>query len=127
MIFEEHFSTTVVGHPMADVGLFTWDIGSDKIYADSALARLFGLDPALTQRGLPIETYLDRVHPLDRPRLAKRISDAIIAEHPTEQRYRVLDASAAYRYVRAVGRCFRDDADVPVHYAGIVFPDTNTQ
>ncbi|MFS2151434.1 PAS domain-containing protein [Rhizobium sp. Rhizsp42] len=127
MDLREQFSTTVAGRPMLDVGLFTWDIGNDLIYADSALALLFGLDPALTQRGLPIETYLDRVHPSDRPQLAKQITDAIIAEHPTEQRYRVLDASDVYRYVRAVGRCFRNDADVPVHYAGIVFPDTDTQ
>jgi len=116
------FVTRIVGDRMPDAGLFTWDINSDLVYADGALAALFGLNAADTERGLPIQTYLDRVHPDDVASLAKQISDAIIAQHPTVQHYRAMNADGLFLRVSAFGRCFRDRDDNPVHYAGIVVP-----
>ena len=60
-----------------DVGLFSWDIAENIVYADSALAELFGLDPLQAEHVLLIEVYLERVHPDDRPRLATVISQSI--------------------------------------------------
>jgi PAS domain S-box-containing protein len=116
------FVTEIAGERMPDAGLFTWDLESDLVYADSALAALFGLDPSETEHGLPLQTYLARVHPDDVPTLAKQIKDAIIAQHPTFQKYRSRRADGSYVYVSAFGRCFRDREDKPVHYAGIVVP-----
>jgi PAS domain-containing protein len=107
---------------MPDAGLFTWDMNADLVYADSALAALFGLDAAETERGLPVQAYLDRVHPDDVAGLAKQISDAIIAQHPTVQHYRSMNATGSYVRVSAFGRCFRDRNNNPIHYAGIVVP-----
>ncbi len=107
---------------MPDAGFFTWDMNADLVYADSALAVLFGLDPNETERGLPVQSYLDRVHPDDVATLAKQISDAIVAQHPTIQYYRSRKADGSYVSVSAFGRCFRDREDNPIHYAGIVVP-----
>ncbi|OCJ12891.1 diguanylate cyclase [Rhizobium sp. AC44/96] len=119
---ESLFATQISGDRMPDTGLFTWDMNDDLVYADSALAELFGLDPTETERGLPVQTYLDRVHPDDVAALAKQISDAIIAQHPTVQHYRSQKADGSYVRVSAFGRCFRDREDNPIHYAGIVVP-----
>lgn len=116
------FVTEISGDRMPGTGLFTWDMNKDLVYADSALAELFGLDSAETERGLPVQAYLDRVHPEDVAELAKQISDAIIAQHPTIQHYRSKKADGSYVRVSAFGRCFRDREDNPVHYAGIVVP-----
>lgn len=116
------FVTRIVGDRMPDAGLFTWDMNADLVYADSALAALFGLDAAETERGLPVQAYLDRVHPDDVAGLAKQISDAIIAQHPTVQHYRSMNATGSYVRVSAFGRCFRDRNNNPIHYAGIVVP-----
>lgn len=107
---------------MPDAGLFTWDLNADLAYADSAVAELFGLDPQETEHGLPLQTYLERVHPDDVANLAKQIKDAIIAQHPTFQRYRSQKADGSYVHVSVFGRCFRDRDNNPVHYAGIVMP-----
>jgi len=120
------FVTNISGERMPDPGLFTWDMNADLVYADGALAALFGLDPAETERGLPVQTYLDRVHPDDVAVLAKQISDAIVAQHPTVQHYRSQKADGSYVSVSAFGRCFRDRKDNPIHYAGIVVPDETT-
>ena len=116
------FSTVISEPPMEDAGLFTWDLTKDILYADGALAKLFGLDALEAEQGLPIQAYICRVHEDDAPDLAKRISDAIIAKHPTEQNYRVKQGDGSYVSVAAYGRCFRNRHGEPVHYAGIVIP-----
>lgn len=105
-----------------DAGIFTWDIKNNTVYSDSALADLFGLDAYEAEHGLPIETFLDRVHPEDRPGLAKIIRDAIIAELPHQAVYRVMDQRGHYSSVASFGRCFRDRSGEPTLYSGIVVP-----
>ncbi|MBB4437005.1 MULTISPECIES: PAS domain-containing protein [Rhizobium] len=103
-------------------GIFTWDLATDTVYADSALAKLFGLDPEETISGLPIIRYLDRIHPDDKPSVAKAISESVITGDPYRHDYRVFDRSGQIVTVAAFGRCFKNEAGSPSQYAGIVFP-----
>ena len=80
MQMEKMFSVEITGGPKEDKGIFTWDIEKNIVFADRAVARLHGLNPEETVRGLPIEVYLARVHPDDRPRLAEGITETIVAE-----------------------------------------------
>lgn len=105
-----------------EAGIFTWCLATDTLFADSAVAALFGLDPYLTVRGLPIADYLAWVHPEDRPPLARRISEAVIDGGPYSAAYRVVDPAGQVRQVMSFGRCFRDKTGNPAHYAGIVHP-----
>lgn len=112
-----------LSEPVApEAGLYAWDIEKNLVFADAALASLFGLDATKTVHGLPIETYLDRVHPEDRPPLAKVIHNTIITETPLQSTYRVRDRNGVYRWVAAFGRAFRDRSDNPTLYSGIVVP-----
>nr|WP_210339693.1 PAS domain-containing protein [Ensifer sp. ENS07] len=104
----------------ADSGIFTWDITQDLVYADSALAELFGLFAEETNRGLPLKSYLDRVHPGDRAYVAKQITDTIVGARAQQSVYRVRTRSGQYVSVIAFGRCFRDRNDTPVLYSGMV-------
>ncbi len=105
-----------------DSGVFTWDIASDQFFADSAFACLFGLDASDTMIGLPMRQYLDRVHPDDKPRVAKAVHEAVISGYPCQQNYRVRSANGCYTEIMAFGRCFRNADGTPSQYAGIVFP-----
>ncbi|KAA0690256.1 diguanylate cyclase [Neorhizobium sp. P12A] len=124
MTRDEHaaFVAEIFEGDVPEAGIYTWDIQKNLVFADAALADLFGLDPAETKRGLPLEAYLARVHPDDRPMLAKSISQSIIAESPQQHPYRVRGRHGAYTPVTAFGRAFRDRADTPVLYSGIVIP-----
>ncbi|MGR9172173.1 PAS domain-containing protein [Rhizobium sp. KDH_Rht_773_N] len=106
----------------ADAGIYTWDIVRDLVFADSAIAELFGLDPAATVRGLPLETYLRRVHPDDQPELARKISEVLVADIAQQDTYRVRGRDGRYRLVAAFGRAFRDHSGSPVLYSGIIVP-----
>jgi PAS domain-containing protein len=103
-----------------DSGLFTWDLSLDLVYADGAVAQLFGLDRHEAEHGLPLDAYMRRVHPEDRSRLAEVIRDTIIAQSPQQEEYRVRNADGVYASVASFGRCFRNRDDVPVLYSGIV-------
>lgn len=105
-----------------EAGIFTWVLATDTVYADSALANLFGLDPQETIAGLPVMRYLDRIHPDDKPSVAKAISESVITGNPYRHDYRVFDRSGQMVTVAAFGRCFRDESGNPSQYAGIVFP-----
>ncbi|MGF9567572.1 PAS domain-containing protein [Neorhizobium sp. JUb45] len=121
-IVELNFEAALMGGSVPDAGFYSWDLPENILYADSALAALFGLDPDLAERGLPIEAYLARVHPDDRPRLAKTIRDSIVGHLPQQETYRVLNATGAYVAVASYGRGFRDASGSPVRYVGIVIP-----
>ncbi|MCO5731161.1 PAS domain-containing protein [Rhizobium sp. SSA_523] len=105
-----------------ETGLFTWDIPDNILYADHALAELFGLDALQAEQGLPVETYLSRVHPIDRPRLAKTIRDCIVLHRPQQDSYRVCGLDGYYKDVVCFARVFRNRSGDPVRYAGIVVP-----
>lgn len=105
-----------------DSGVFSWDISSDRFFADSAFAFLFGLKAEETLLGLPISTYIDRVHPDDRARVARSIHHAIITGDPCRQVYRVQALSGQYIEISARGRCFRNPNGEPAQYAGIAVP-----
>jgi PAS domain-containing protein len=57
------FVAQAVGEAPPEAGFFTWDVPENILYADGALANLFGLESVVASQGLPIEAYLDRVHP----------------------------------------------------------------
>ena len=120
---ELSFENALMGDGVPDAGFYSWDIPENVLYADSALAAIFGLDPDLAEKGLPIEAYLERVHPDDRPRLAKTIRDSIVGHHPQQEIYRVMDGSNTYVSVVSYGRGFRDTSGNPVRYVGIVVSD----
>jgi PAS domain-containing protein len=105
-----------------DAGLYTWVLSTDTLYADTALAELFGIDKDLAEHGLPVQSYFDRVYADDMPRLAKAIRTAILTGRPFQETYRVFQADDSLIQIVAFGRCFSDDAGNPQHYAGIVFP-----
>jgi PAS domain-containing protein len=122
MTEDQTFSARVDEDAPAEVGFFTWDITDNTLYADGALAALFGLDAEDTANGLPIEVYLKRVHPEDRPRLARTIRDSIVANRPQQETYRVCNKGGIYTLVTGYGRGFRRRNGDTVRYVGVVVP-----
>ncbi|MGO4355100.1 PAS domain-containing protein [Rhizobium sp. RAF36] len=105
-----------------DAGIFTWDIASNLLYVDSALAEIYGFDPVVAASGQPIEKFLERVHPEDRPRLAKIIGQGIVQDIPQQVTYRVPNAEGRYVAVTAFARSFYDKSSNPIFCSGIVVP-----
>src|SRR5687768_10648855 len=111
-----------VGSTELEAGIYTWSLEDDRLYGDTAVAALFGLDPERTIRGLPLTTYMARVHEGDRQMLAALIAQAVRDGRPFNAEYRVRNDHEEFELVMALGRCFRDPTGNPTIYSGIIYP-----
>ena len=105
-----------------EAGIFTWCLDTEKLYGDTTVASIFGLDPHRTVTGLPVEAYAGRIHAEDRSTVATLVSEAIRDGRPYRAEYRVLDHTGSPRWVVSFGRCFRDHTGNPKYYSGIIHP-----
>ncbi|MBO9127852.1 MULTISPECIES: PAS domain-containing protein [unclassified Rhizobium] len=119
---EKVFSVRASLEETTDSGIFNWDVENNVVFADSALATLFGLDPQEAKHGLPIETYLVRVHPEDKAGLSQAITETIVADVPQQHVYRVMGTDGKYTHVASFGRAFHRKDGSLAAYAGIVVP-----
>ena len=101
-------------------GILSWTVKDNTLVGDSAVADLFRLEPTETLAGLPLQAYFYRVHPLDRPILAKVISDTFLGQMPQPSANWGLGSTGEYNSVVACGRVFRDRNGSPVVYSGII-------
>lgn len=81
-----------------------WDMASNRLTADRSAAQLFGVDPDSAALGLPLETYIDAIHPSDRHNVATAIERAIGHREPFIAEYRLRGADGHERWVIARGR-----------------------
>lgn len=121
-VLEKVFSIRASFEETTDSGIFNWDVENNVVFADSALATLFGIDPGEAKHGLPIETYLVRVHPDDKAELSQVIAHAIVADVPQQHVYRVMGTDGNYIHVASFGRAFHRKDGSLAAYAGIVVP-----
>ena len=73
-------------------------------------------------KGLPISSYIDRVHVADQGILSSLISKAVRVGLSYTAEYRVANASKKWKLVMTVGRCFRDSTGNPLLYSRIIYP-----
>jgi hypothetical protein len=64
------------------VGSWDWDVVADRITADPAFARLYGVDPDDAARGTAIERFFGGIHPDDLPRVQAEIAEALASGAP---------------------------------------------
>jgi len=104
----------------AVIGTWLWDIAADRVTADSRFARTFSIDPAQAAAGLPVESFLDRIHPQDLPEVEVRINEAIRSGMPYRCQYRIRQPDDSYLWIEASGRCEHDDDGRPTCFAGLM-------
>jgi len=103
---------------MAHLGSWEWDIRTNKVVWSDETYRLFGWAPQ--EREIDFATYLDRIHPDDKDRVAGAIQDALEAMEPYESEHRVLRADGEIRIHHTKGEIRRRVHGKPLIMAGIV-------
>ncbi|MEH2060244.1 MAG: AAA family ATPase [Nostoc sp.] len=104
------------------IGVWSWDIASDRFNWDEQIYQLFGVTPE-TFAGTS-EALLARLHPDDRGLLAKSLSRAINegVEHNLE--YRIIHDDGSIRYAACRGKAFFNEAGKATHMNGVVLDIT---
>lgn len=107
------------------VGSWEWDVASNRIYADDVAARLFGIDPDLAARGVPIERFEAGIHPEDRQWVSAYLRRTAEASGVLVAEYRTCPGNGEVRWVLTRGRFDHDLDGDPVRSCGIVLDITD--
>jgi len=91
----------------AELGIWSWDIGADRVEADERVADLFGV-PRHERRSAPLARYLAAIHPDDVESTAAGISAAIATCSTYGATYRLRLPDGGWRWVMARGHVETD-------------------
>ena len=105
----------------SEAGVHYWNVMDDLVYSDQSAAELFGFSGDEGMRGMPIQSYIERMHPEDLPRVSLAIQSAMQSGAPYHEEYRIIRPDRTIVEVVAIGRWFRDGKGEPHHYSGILF------
>jgi len=105
------------------IGIWDWDLLSDKLLCDAGVYRLFNLEPEESALA-GLEFWLKRLHPDDQAACEQALRDAIAGIHPFEGEFRILVEQGSVRHLKAAGQVSRDDAGQAVRMVGTVFDVT---
>ena len=103
----------------AQLGTFDWTlpVGTGSINLNNRLRDFFWLprDAEVTR-----EMIEEKVHPADRPAFRRAIREALVEGKRYDFEYRVQGPEGQVRWVRAIGKSFRDQNGVLVRFGGIL-------
>ncbi len=111
---EERYALAVRG---ANDGVWDWSLTSQRVYFSARWRAMLGL-PAQEVVEAP-ETWLDRVHPDDRPRLEAEIDQHLAGSTPhLEIEHRMRHADGTWRWMLTRGIAISDESGAPQRLAG---------
>lgn len=102
----------------AEVGVWEWDLCTNRIVWSEQIFRLYGLDPRATSPS--IEGWLEAVQEEDRPHALAAVRRAIEVHGELTLEWRVQGVAPAERWLLARGQPEFDAAGLPSAYRGIV-------
>ena len=106
------------------VGIWSWDIKAEKVYADANLSKMFNIDPKKANEGLLLQNFIDAIHEDDRERVAKEIEHTIATKKLYEAEYRTAMKDGKSRWVLARGRVQYGEDDKPRLFLGAIIDVT---
>ncbi|MEB0058156.1 PAS domain-containing protein [Variovorax sp. LG9.2] len=104
----------------AIVGTWMWDVQTDMVFADEALATAFSLQAPDRQGGLPISRFLEAIHPDDLSKVQAAIAESLAQGAPYRVEYRVRTLDARWRWVEASGYVEHDAMNRPLRFPGVM-------
>ncbi|HKS55739.1 MAG TPA: ATP-binding protein [Steroidobacteraceae bacterium] len=88
------------------VAVYDWDVDSDRLMIQGPLAATFGVEGDQASVGLPLQTFMEGIHPDDRERTAALVARTVSTGTPFETEYRTVGGGEV-RTVLSRGRIQR--------------------
>lgn len=101
------------------VGTWDWDVQTDRVFADAAFARMFGVAPQAARDGAPISEFFGGIHGDDIERVRKHIQHAVETGTPFREEYRLVAPDGQVHWLLAEGRCKHSDDGTPMRFKGL--------
>jgi PAS domain S-box-containing protein len=100
----------------AEIAVWTWEAGADRVIGDQRLAALFGLRPDEAETA-PVGAYFAAIHPDDRAATEARLQITLAGGPPFEATYRVRGLDGEWRWLLSRGHVERSGAGYRVRGA----------
>ncbi len=100
---------------IAHIGSWDWNVQTDAVHWSAETLRIFDLPPALENRRAK---FLELIHPDDRQRVEKALSEALQGARDYDIEYRIRLANGIEKVVHAQGEVLRDEAGNPLRMRG---------
>jgi PAS domain S-box-containing protein len=104
------------------LGFWFCDLPFDKLIWDNRVKEHFWLPP---DAEVTIDTFYERLHPEDRERTRQAIETSIAKDAPYDIEYRTVAPDGRLKWIRAIGRTFRDLAGRPLRFDGVTLDVTD--
>jgi PAS domain S-box-containing protein len=101
------------------VGVWTYDVASDRFTCDANIADLYGFDPVRGAAGVSSAEFLANVHPEDLPKIEATMAGGLEQAGDLELEYRLLHPDGSMRWVLSRGHTYFDDTGKPFRRTGV--------
>ena len=105
----------------ADLGLWSWDVDRDAIWANSRARELLGFSESVH---LDLARLLGALHPDDRDSVRRGIQSALESDREFDVEFRVPNPEGKTSWIAARGRVERDVGGTPVLLRGVALDRT---
>lgn len=117
---EERYNIAVAA---SHVGLWDWQVGTDKIYYSPILKKMLGYRE--DEIANSVSAFQERLHPDDREYAEKMLSQHIKTKTPYDIEYRLRAKNGDYHWFRVIGKAFWNKQDRAERMAGSIIDITD--
>ncbi|MEW6760013.1 MAG: ATP-binding protein [Pseudomonadota bacterium] len=107
----------------AELGVWNWDVRSDRVSGDARMASMFGIDPAPPE-GCPVSAYFAAFHPDDVAPTRAVLAQALVRGGLYDATFRVRRPEGGWRWVIARGQVEHDAHGAASRLRGVVIDAT---
>jgi PAS domain S-box-containing protein len=111
------------GQKLSHTGSWALNVSSGELFWSQETFRIFGFDPAKTTASLA-ETFLQRIHPDDRPRIEQGLKEAPMKTGNYEVDYRIVVPDGSIKHIHDVIYSLTKEAGQVVERYGVVMDVT---
>jgi signal transduction histidine kinase len=101
------------------VGVWTYDVATDRFTCDANVARLYDIDPEQGANGIKRADFLANVHADDKAALRATMAGGLTNPGDLELEYRIVHRDGSIHWVLSRGHTYFDEAGVPVRRTGV--------
>lgn len=101
------------------VGIWDWDVATDRFYAGGKFASFYGFDPQGGLTGIPLSEVTRNVHPEDKDRINHAITKALRDCGEYAEEYRIVHPDGTVRWVLAQGSVIPSSSGEAVRFPGV--------
>jgi signal transduction histidine kinase len=106
----------------ADIGLWDWDLDSDRVVMSDNTKKLLDIDAAGAD--IPFEMFLSSIHPADREHISVSLQNAIRQKSSFDEEFRTEKRDQTIHWMRIRGRVSAGDAEVRERVMGSIHDKT---